>query len=280
MPSVVIITPWNTGGGRNEMLAISAFPAEWTEKNGQAGADISLGRDRCLAFGKVSAPQLAALQADSRFAVLWSGESDDMPDLSAEAVQDAGALRGVIDNTHHADVARLATVDAETLADTIDVILTVNLYPPWQAGLSVAVDDVFYYEGNLYQVVQSHMTQVDWTPDVVFALFKRYYEIGAPPEPWVQPLGSHDSYRDGQQVTHGGFTWESNQDANVWEPGVFGWTNLTPPPATPEWSGAGVAYKVNDLVTYNGSTYRCLQAHNSQPGWTPVAVPALWALVP
>ncbi len=41
----------------------------------------------------------------------------------------------------------------------------------------------------------------------------------------------------------------------------------------------GVAYAVNDTVTYGGSTYKCLQAHTSQADWTPPAVPALWQLV-
>src|SRR4051812_49251892 len=41
----------------------------------------------------------------------------------------------------------------------------------------------------------------------------------------------------------------------------------------------GVAYAVNDTVTYNASTYKCLQAHTSQADWTPPATPALWQLV-
>lgn len=41
------------------------------------------------------------------------------------------------------------------------------------------------------------------------------------------------------------------------------------------------AYKVGDEVIYqpNGLKYRCLQAHTSQPTWTPPAVPALWSKV-
>src|SRR5271156_3825484 len=39
-----------------------------------------------------------------------------------------------------------------------------------------------------------------------------------------------------------------------------------------EW----VAYSVGQLVTDGGSTFECLQAHTSEPGWTPEAVPALW----
>ena len=40
-------------------------------------------------------------------------------------------------------------------------------------------------------------------------------------------------------------------------------------------------YKVGDEVIYqpNGLKYKCLQAHTSQPTWTPPAVPALWAKV-
>lgn len=40
-----------------------------------------------------------------------------------------------------------------------------------------------------------------------------------------------------------------------------------------------VAYKVGDQVTYSGTTYQNLQAHTSQLGWEPPAVPALWQVV-
>ncbi|MFD0540014.1 carbohydrate-binding protein [Actinomadura luteofluorescens] len=33
------------------------------------------------------------------------------------------------------------------------------------------------------------------------------------------------------------------------------------------------------MVTYDGASYRCLQAHTAQPGWTPPNVPALWERV-
>src|SRR5690348_16637815 len=43
----------------------------------------------------------------------------------------------------------------------------------------------------------------------------------------------------------------------------------------PDWA-ANTAYKVGDLVRYNGHIYKCLQAHTSLSTWTPSAVPALW----
>lgn len=45
----------------------------------------------------------------------------------------------------------------------------------------------------------------------------------------------------------------------------------------PAWA-TGVAYSVDDVVTYNGDYYIVIQAHTSQAGWTPTAVPALYNL--
>lgn len=41
---------------------------------------------------------------------------------------------------------------------------------------------------------------------------------------WTQPLGASDAYAKGDVVTHNNKTWVSDVDANVWEPGVYGWT--------------------------------------------------------
>lgn len=41
----------------------------------------------------------------------------------------------------------------------------------------------------------------------------------------------------------------------------------------------GVAYAVDDLVSYQGKIYRCRQPHTSLAGWEPPNVPALWSYV-
>lgn len=95
---------------------------------------------------------------------------------------------------------------------------------------------------------------------------------------WVQPTGAHDAYPVGYKVTYNGKEYENLIPANVWVPDLDArwWKDLTPVEDTSAWSGSSVAYKVNDVVTYSGSSYKCLQAHTSQAGWTPTAVPALW----
>ena len=55
-------------------------------------------------------------------------------------------------------------------------------------------------------------------------------------------------------------------------------TTPTTAPAGGSWA-AGTAYRVGDVVTYGGRSYRCLQAHTALPGWEPPNVPALWALI-
>ncbi|MGP3932243.1 lytic polysaccharide monooxygenase [Nonomuraea sp. KM88] len=51
----------------------------------------------------------------------------------------------------------------------------------------------------------------------------------------------------------------------------------TSTPTTPSgiWK-AGTAYTTGSTVTYNGATYRCVQAHTAIAGWEPPNVPALW----
>lgn len=55
-------------------------------------------------------------------------------------------------------------------------------------------------------------------------------------------------------------------------------TALTAVELFPEWV-AGKAYAVNDRVRYDGTLYKCIQAHTSQSDWMPSATPALWKVV-
>ena len=46
----------------------------------------------------------------------------------------------------------------------------------------------------------------------------------------------------------------------------------------PEWT-TDTDYAAGFKVQYGGKLYKCLQAHTSQPDWTPDAAPSLWAKV-
>ena len=95
----------------------------------------------------------------------------------------------------------------------------------WVAGESVTVGTQRTYGGKTYKCLQAHVTQADWTPPSVPAL----------------------------------------------------WAEVVVVPPDGAWA-VGVAYKVGDRVTYQGKTYRCLQAHTSIATWHPDVVPALWTV--
>jgi len=46
----------------------------------------------------------------------------------------------------------------------------------------------------------------------------------------------------------------------------------------PSWISAK-SYVKDERVIFEGTLYKCLQAHTSQDGWTPTAAPSLWAKV-
>ena len=105
-----------------------------------------------------------------------------------------------------------------------NAVKVIDLYPVWTVGISVAKDSRYQYEGKLYKCVQAHTTQADWTPDVTPALWV-IVSLDEWPE-WIQPTGAHDAYAKGDKVTHNSKKWTSDVDANVWEPGVYGWTEV------------------------------------------------------
>ena len=100
----------------------------------------------------------------------------------------------------------------------------VDLYPVWAAGMSYAADDLIAYGGTLYQVIQAHTSQADWTPDAVPALFVSKTPAGVIPD-WVQPTGAHDAYNIGDKVIFEGRVYRSLIDGNTWSPAIYpaGW---------------------------------------------------------
>lgn len=109
-------------------------------------------------------------------------------------------------------------------------------------------------------------------------------------DPWVMPASALEVYGQGDVVTHNGKRWLSLIPNNVREPGEAAdpqsyrwWKDLTPAPqpapGPQPWDGNGAQYKVGDQVTYQGKTYRVLQAHQTQPHWTPTAVASLYQVV-
>ena len=111
----------------------------------------------------------------------------------------------------------------EQLSITLDdatALTGVELFPPWKL-IAYSIGDRVQYNGTLYKCIQAHTAQSDWTPDVTPALWV-VVTVEEWPE-WVQPTGAQDAYAKDSKVTYNGKKWISSYDANVWEPGVYGW---------------------------------------------------------
>lgn len=83
------------------------------------------------------------------------------------------------------------------------------------------------YNDILCKVLTDHTSQADWTPDAAPSLFAKVLipDKNVIPE-WEQPE-STNPYNKEDKVTHNGKTWRSTIDGNVWEPGVYGWEEIT-----------------------------------------------------
>jgi len=90
--------------------------------------------------------------------------------------------------------------------------------------------------GKLWWVIQSYNTATYPDPTIIPALIRRA-RIPGEVQAWVQPIDQYDAYKlvnpftgTGDICTHNGKTWRVTQadgsGNNVWEPGVFGWTEV------------------------------------------------------
>lgn len=105
-------------------------------------------------------------------------------------------------------------------AETVTV-----LFPKWETNTQYVIGDRRQYNELLYRCVQTHTSQIGWEPPNVPALWVRTSTEEWPE--WIQPTGAHDAYNAGDKCSHNGKHWISTMDANVYEPGVYGWDEVT-----------------------------------------------------
>lgn len=126
--------------------------------------------------------------------------------------------------------ARQLRSQIEQLAETLDdttAIECVELFAAWSENVAYTVDTRVRYNGVLYKCLQAHTSQASWNPEDAVSLWARVLI----PDPdvipdWIQP-DSTNPYMTGDKVKHNDKIWISIVDNNVWEPGVYGWDEVT-----------------------------------------------------
>lgn len=127
-------------------------------------------------------------------------------------VDDAKRLRPIIEEA------------SKSLPDT-EAANAPELFPKWSGdGVAYAVDDRVSYMDLLFKCISAHTSQPDWTPTAAVSLWVRIDDPSIEWPEWRQPTGGHDAYPQGAKVSHNNKHWTSSVDNNVWEPGVYGWT--------------------------------------------------------
>lgn len=144
----------------------------------------------------------------------------------------------------------------------------------WVAGEQVGLGTQRIYNGDTYTCIQAHVTQANWEPPNVPAL----WSLVVPPSGNWQPGVAYDvnDIVDYQGVDYRCI--QAHTSLVGWEPPNVPalWALAAPP--TADWQ-PGVSYSVGDRVLYNNIEYECIQAHTSLIGWEPPNVPALWGVV-
>lgn len=143
----------------------------------------------------------------------------------AQRSSDAQAVAGIV----FVKMAQDQRLDEVTIAEYPDLFIV------WDENWRGKAGDIVQDEGQLYRSIHDvtdagQNTKPSETPSM-------WTRIGDPtqefPE-WVQPIGAHDAYTMGSKVTHNEKKWVSDVDGNVWEPGVYGWTEYVEPAAAQE----------------------------------------------
>lgn len=115
-------------------------------------------------------------------------------------------------------MAEKGDIDDVTAGEHMDA------FSPWSYPVSYKAGNLRTYGGKLYRCLQDHTSQEDWSPESAASLWTPIADPAEEWPQWSQPVGAHDAYTNGAKVSHNGKHWTSTVDANVWEPGVYGWT--------------------------------------------------------
>ena len=129
----------------------------------------------------------------------------------------------MITKEHAKALRKLMEQTSAELTDT-EALEGIELFPKWKTDDTYLIGERVRFEDTLYKCLLNHTSQETWTPPVSPSLWVRVDDPGEEWPEWRQPTGSTDAYPKGAKVSHNGKHWTSDIDANVYEPGVYGWT--------------------------------------------------------
>lgn len=149
---------------------------------------------------------------------------------------------------------RLITQKIAPSLSTDELMQVAAILPNWDASKTYVADDIVRYQQSLYQAhgnVPAN-TVPDTATDKWMDLMKPVNGVAR----WIQPNSAENAYDSAAVVMHDGQQWSSNEDYNMHEPGVDGWTSKGD--AVAEWTqptDANNAYAEGAVVHHNGKRW-------------------------
>ena len=160
---------------------------------------------------------------------LVNGEKTEIPADEIAAMEEVQKAHEAAERTRPLTESEVSRLLIAQQINTISVddntaLRMVEFYPEWAAGQAYTAGYKVQHGGKLWRCLQAHTSQDGWEPDSAPSLWAKVLipDETVVPE-WEQP-DSTNPYSAGDKVNHNGKTWVSDINNNVWEPGVYGWT--------------------------------------------------------
>lgn len=168
-------------------------------------------------------------------------EKADAQASAAVAAAEKSAIRIIVKN-----IAPALTTD--------ELLQVAAILPDWDASKTYSEDDVVRYQQSLYQAIGE--VPADTVPNTSTDKWKDLTKPVNGVARWVQPNSVENAYDAEAVVMHDDQQWTSNDDYNMHEPGVDGWTSKGE--AIAEWAqptDANNAYAEGAVVRHNGKRW-------------------------
>lgn len=128
----------------------------------------------------------------------------DVDDMDVDSIRRVDAIIGKVAN-------RINEVPM-----TVQESLELSAYfPKWEAGKEMPLGYKVSYEGSLFEVIQVHASQVDWTPKVATSLFKvvQVEATGSIDDPIAWEPGM--VLEEGKYYMEGGVKYKALRDSGI-----------------------------------------------------------------
>ena len=173
-------------------------------------------------------------------------------DKIAKEKTDAQASAAVADAEKSA--IRLIMQKIAPSLSTDELMQVAAILPNWDASKTYTEDDIVRYQQSLYQAIGE--VPANTVPDAATDKWKNLTKPVDGVARWIQPNSAENAYDSAAVVMHDDEQWSSDEDYNMHEPGVDGWTSNGD--AVAEWAqptDANNAYAEGAVVRHNGKRW-------------------------